>query len=297
MKRLPLILIFLSALILATGCGDSDDSSTTDATADGATGGVASTGGTASTGGSATTGGATTGGMTGTGGDTGASTIQSVVESTSWGSNVTINVESETFNYTSDGVPVSGTLPAYALSDGTTVSVVETQHNYDIPLNPEVAASTTATSLGVIGVSIDGAVFFNPYEGDGTTIAIDSNFDVNGIPFIDACNGHPLQDGATYHYHGVPYCITEMVDVAGEHSRLIGFMLDGFPVYGPQDVNGEAPTDLDACSSHFGPTPEFPEGIRHYHLTETAPYSIDCYVGTPNTTGGGGGMMGPGPRP
>lgn len=37
---------------------------------------------------------------------------------------------------------------------------------------------------------------------------------------------------------------------------------------------------LDACGGHVGPTPEFPEGIYHYHMTANeVPYSIDCYHG------------------
>ena len=38
--------------------------------------------------------------------------------------------------------------------------------------------------------------------------------------------------------------------------------------------------DLDVCSGHIGVTPEFSEGIYHYHLTaDEAPYMIDCYHG------------------
>lgn len=53
-------------------------------------------------------------------------------------------------------------------------------------------------------------------------------------------------------------------------------------------------TFLDECSCHFGPTPEFPEGIYHYHLTaDEAPYSVDFYHGeieiAANTGRGGGG--------
>ena len=63
---------------------------------------------------------------------------------------------------------------------------------------------------------------------------------------------------------------------------MIGVLQDGFPAYANQGEDGAIMTneDLDECGGHFGPTPEFPDGIYHYHLTaDEAPYSIDCYHG------------------
>ncbi|MGJ8624962.1 MAG: YHYH protein, partial [Yoonia sp.] len=117
--------------------------------------------------------------------------------------------------------------------------------------------------------------------------------------FLDECNGHPLASGADYHYHGIPVCITVDLDVAGEHSYMLGVLEDGFPVYANQDVNGEiiGDSELDECSGHFGPTPEFSNGIYHYHLTaDDAPYMIDCYHGeieVAANTGPGGDGGGP----
>lgn len=219
----------------------------------------------------------------------------SVVQAAGWADNVTITLSGDSFTFESDGLPDHGALDAYALMGGDTIGVSATDISLEIPLNPVVAASTTEAGLGAIGAAISGAVFFNPYEGDGTTVALEDNFEVDGAPFIDSCNGHPLGTGDTYHYHGIPYCITDVVDTPGEHSTLIGYLLDGFPVYGPNEGDDSPPTDLDDCSSHEGPTPEHPQGVRHYHLTETAPYSIPCYVGevsasnTMGTPPGGGG--------
>ncbi len=120
-------------------------------------------------------------------------------------------------------------------------------------------------------------------------MAVDDNFSVDGIFFVDSCNGHPLAlnaDGTgqgNYHYHGIPYCITDAVDVDGEHSAVLGFLVDGFPFYGPQGVDGVTVTsdDLDECSGHTEATSEFPDGIYHYHLTEDrSPYTVDCYHGS-----------------
>lgn len=63
---------------------------------------------------------------------------------------------------------------------------------------------------------------------------------------------------------------------------MIGVLEDGFPVNGNLGLAGAIVTneDLDECSGHVEATPEFPEGIYHYHLTaDEAPCMIDCYHG------------------
>lgn len=149
-------------------------------------------------------------------------------------------------------------------------------------------------------MAISGANIFNDYENpDRSVVAMDDNVIHDHAAFLDECNGHPLADGSNYHYHGIPVCITVDLDVAGEHSYMLGVLEDGFPVYANQDVNGEIIGDdaLDECSGHFGPTPEFPDGIYHYHLTaDDAPYMIDCYHGEVEVavnTGPGGDGGGP----
>ena len=206
----------------------------------------------------------------------------------SWGDNVTLTVDGDSLVITSNGLPDHEVLEAYGLMDGTTTAVTTYDMSVTVPLTPVYQDATTATGMGTIGGIISGAVIFNPYEGDGTSVAVDNNFDVDGVPFLDSCNGHPLPSGDNYHYHGVPYCITDTLDTAGEHSKLLGVLLDGFPVYGAQGSDGTEPTDLDECSGHAGVTPEFPDGIYHYHLTESAPYSIDCYHGEAADSGDGG---------
>lgn len=225
-----------------------------------------------------------------------AGTYGEILAAALWADDIEVSLDGDTLTLSDDGIPDHDVLEAYLLIDGSTVGVVATAYEMEIPTNPTLAAEPTDTSLGSIGVAISGAVYFNPYEGDGTTVAVDNNFEADGIPFLDACNGHPLPSGGTFHYHGVPYCVTDKVDTAGEHSVIIGVLLDGFAVYGPQGEGGAAPDDLDACSGHEGPTPEFPDGVYHYHLTESSPYSIDCYAGEVDVDSGGpGGPGGGGP--
>ena len=57
--------------------------------------------------------------------------------------------------------------------------------------------------------------------------------------------------------------------------------------------------DLDECNGRFGVTPEFPEGIYHYVITEEFPFYSRLWRGAPDTSflkGGPGGPGGPGGR-
>ena len=216
-----------------------------------------------------------------------------------WGSNVTITFENGSMRYRSNGLPNHSRQAQYALPNagvrvpsaatayaGTDPSAAQS-YNFLIPLTPTKAAAPNSTSLGTIGVMISGAALFNPYEGDGTTVALASNFTVKNasgqdVAFLDACNGHPTPMGM-YHYHALPPCVTATVDVAGGPSHLIGIAFDGFPIYGDRDITGKQLTaaDLDQCNGVTSATPEFPNGVYHYVLLTAAnsTSSIRCLSG------------------
>ncbi len=111
----------------------------------------------------------------------------------------------------------------------------------------------------------------------------------------------------------------------GSHSAVIGVSMDGYPVYGlwgfdenmtvvemrssyrlkagETGYNGiddyeyvAGLGDLDVCNGHFGPTPEFTDGIYHYHSTMLNgegemgfPYFLLCYHGETFLDEGDGG--------
>ncbi|MGB0474725.1 MAG: YHYH protein [Candidatus Poseidoniaceae archaeon] len=111
----------------------------------------------------------------------------------------------------------------------------------------------------------------------------------------------------------------------GSHSAVIGVAMDGYPIYGlwgyddqmnivemkssyklkegETGYNGiddyvyvQALGHLDVCNGHFGPTPDFPNGIYHYHSTMMNgegdmgfPYFLLCYHGETFLDEGGGG--------
>ena len=134
-------------------------------------------------------------------------------------------------------------------------------------------------------------------------MATASNFTVlndagEEVAFLDTCNGHPTPMG-TYHYHALPTCITAVVDEDGGPSHILGVAFDGFPIYGDRALDGTQLTadDLDECSGIFSATPEFPDGIYHYVLLDTADSSssIRCFSGVVDSSlaqTGGGGMGG-----
>jgi hypothetical protein len=94
-----------------------------------------------------------------------------------------------------------------------------------------------------------------------------------------------LSGGYTGHHHGIPTCLVVTLDGTSGPSHLLGFALDGFPIYGGRDIDGNVivTSQLDACNGITSATPEFPSGAYHYVLpyNTTGRYSsFNCYVGT-----------------
>ena len=139
-----------------------------------------------------------------------------------------------------------------------------------ITTTPAAASSTSDTPLGPIGVSVNGVVFYNQYAAGRQPLTSE-------IVSFDRYNGHPNPNNQ-YHYHFEPLAIT-----SSSRSRLIGVLLDGFPVYGPIDSDGSTPANLDGCNGHTAVTADFPGGIYHYHSTSAVPYISGCYRGTSGT--------------
>ena len=160
---------------------------------------------------------------------------------------------------------------------------------------PTKASATTAANLGAIGYLISGTAMFNPFEMNGTTPAVADNgsytfTDGTGTMqtayFLDQCNSH--SSGTTWHAHGNPNCVTSQVDTSTGPSHIIGIALDGFPIYGGRDINGNviSVSQLDTCNGITSATPEFPGGAYHYVLpigVTTKYASINCYSGTVST--------------
>jgi hypothetical protein len=140
---------------------------------------------------------------------------------------------------------------------------------FRIPLNPKAASTISATPLGPIGISVNGVALYNQYAGPNQPLERE-------IATFDRYHGHPQQTGQ-YHYHIEPLRLTN------DDNSLVGFLLDGFPVYGRKDIDGAHPTNLDDANGHFGATIDYPNGIYHYHITPSEPYISGGFKGTAGT--------------
>jgi hypothetical protein len=222
----------------------------------------------------------------------------------------------------------SNNIPPYTFVQTTPNPLQAQMNHWEIPRNPVEAAQTTAVPmLGLAGFSVNGQPFFGPNEGAQPAAEAYGDPVYNGI--MDPCLGHTANQ---YHYHSMLVkCLNQSSLVAepwmnddppaGEASPVVGWAMDGFPIYGPQECGDQAcakvvemqsgyakigdpktnawqayqwsahagdATYLDACNGHHGPN-----GDYHYHATSGFPYIIGCYRGTPMGIMGGGMMGGP----
>jgi hypothetical protein len=166
---------------------------------------------------------------------------------------------------------------AIQLPNGTSDPILgEQDATLRLPKSPKEATSHTGTSLGPIGVAINGVLIYNQYNG---AKALLGSLEINNL---DQYNGHPTPaPSLAYHYHSEPLYLTK---TKGD-GALVGFLLDGFPVYGPVENGKRLKTaDLDKFHGHSHATTEYPAGTYHYHVTDDAPWiNGDGYFGTPGT--------------
>ena len=154
-------------------------------------------------------------------------------------------------------------------------SIIEQSGTFKIPLHPALNPTHSATPLGPIGIALDGVPFFNQYAGPSQPLT-------GEIASFDQYYGHPQQSGV-YHYHVEPLYLTT---VRSTKSGLMGFLLDGFPVYGPKEEDGTDVSSslLDVYHGHTHATVDYPNGTYHYHFTPDAPYlNGSGFYGTPGT--------------
>ncbi|MFZ6708934.1 YHYH protein [Undibacterium sp. TC9W] len=207
----------------------------------------------------------------------------SVQGAVSWVSSFMVTLGS-TLGITGNGLPpnptgtfpIASTDPAYVY-DRNPNSISQANIAWGLPANPVVAAQPTCTSLGAIGVLLDGVRLYNADDGGYR--------DAVAWEIQDACQGHPERTGQ-YHHHNITSCLTQK-DTPGQHSPLVGYIADGFGIYGNQGENGKAlaNADLDECHGHTHAVER--NGVMvtqyHYHQTREFPYTIGCYKGTPAT--------------
>jgi len=130
---------------------------------------------------------------------------------------------------------------------------------YRIPRTPTVPATKTRTGLGTIGFFVDGVAMFDSTDGyywngsaeasgGGTGYWNREAYVNEGVTF-DPGYAHQEQSGS-HHYHANPIALrhllgdhvdynattrsySESTNTVTQHSPILGWVRDGFPVYGP----------------------------------------------------------------
>ncbi|MDP2534532.1 YHYH protein [Alteromonas stellipolaris] len=137
-----------------------------------------------------------------------------------------------------------------------------------VPVSPELAATSSATPLGAIGIALSGAPIFNDSEGTGdVSIGVIQGFDRNG-----AHTGPQ-----TYHYHLEPQAISY------DDDSLVGIMADGFFIFGRRCYSTvDYPTDLDESNGHTSVTlytgGSEEDAEYHYHISNEQYLNGEYYL-------------------
>ena len=185
--------------------------------------------------------------------------------------------------------PVQATDPAYQI-DRNPNSIRGYTLRASLPRNPKVRRSRTCVG-GTIGVMKSGVPLYSAFDAGGR--------DAVAHEVQDSCDAHPQMSGQ-YHYHSLSRCLSDTRSTRS-HSKLMGWALDGFGIYGLRGNRGAVMTTakLDSCHGHSHRLGRSRRRTYHYHATLDFPYVVSCYRGKPITSatglgiGGGGGQLPP----
>lgn len=149
--------------------------------------------------------------------------------------------------------------------------------NLRLPADPQPLSAPRCVGYGATGISLTGNAI---YHGASTL-----GNDAAAHEMLDAFGGQ--SDGTTtYHTHFLTDALLDRLDHCEPgHSALMGYILDGFGIYGPRGEDGNilSSKDLDPCHGHTHPVlwDGQMQNIYHYHWTYDFPYNVGCFKGTP----------------
>lgn len=198
--------------------------------------------------------------------------ITSVVQA-KYKSTVTIATSGGYITLTSKGTPNHVTpywgegnaLYEAAGPNGTNPGLIRERDNVmTIPTNPVPATVKEVTELGAIGMALNGVPIYNDREGGNVPL------DEQVLQHFDRAGAHVGPSG--YHYHVSGDFTTK------DDANLVGFLRDGFPIYGRKCLAGNYPSDLDSNGGHTSITADFSTAIYHYHCSNTNYLNLGVYV-------------------
>jgi YHYH protein/Phosphatidylethanolamine-binding protein len=189
----------------------------------------------------------------------------------------------------------SNGMASHAMMNGITATnlQVPTEQNFfganawRIPLNPAVAATKVTAADGPIGVAINGVPIFNPCKQGGC-----QNGDTKVLGELDICNGHAGR-ADDYHYHAAPTCLMATKPASYWDTHPLGWALDGFAIFGYNNADGSVAARDGVCGGNTSAVANAPAGYS-YHVTDSSPYVLSCFNGTPSPDlAGQGAKFGP----
>ncbi|MEI9907221.1 MAG: YHYH protein [Actinomycetota bacterium] len=209
---------------------------------------------------------------------------------------------------TTEVIVTSNGMPSFPFVKMTPNSLKAQSWVWRIPLVPKVASKTTSIKnvLGTLGLTVSGLPIYGPTEGPQPASEAYGDPVYNKI--VDSCGGH-TGPASEYHQHA----ITLLAACNLSQQTIVGYALDGFPIYtnvGCTDtdcsdtvklvsgytltgnpktnswdaytyVKSDKANVLDECNGRVEP-----DGTYGYHITNTFPYVIGCFRGTPTVQEG-----------
>lgn len=213
----------------------------------------------------------------------------------------------------SEFVLTSNGIPSYPFVALTPNGLQAKSYTFHLPRHPAEASTKAAVPLlGSVAVSVTGLPIFGPTENPNDGYR-DPFLDNQLVALLDSCNGHTAP-GGTYHLHARPDCL--LVGLGGERRGLVlGWAYDGYPILAPvvcadagcaatkrvksswKRTIGDYTTstrgpawdihayvdglgDLDKCNG-LKITEAGAQFDYAYFATDSFPYFIGCYHGTP----------------
>ena len=201
-------------------------------------------------------------------------------------------------------IVTSNGMIGYRFVPKTPNALAEQDWTWTVTRTPKVATKPTSIRnvLGTLGFTVTGLPIYGPTEGPVPANEAFGDPVYNGI--LDSCGGH-TGPGAEYHNHALHSVLACNL----KPGAVVGYALDGFPIYGPTGClntsctraatmrSGYVKTGnpkanswnayayratgatnvLDKCNGRIEP-----DGSYGYHATFAFPYIIGCFTGTPN---------------
>ena len=131
----------------------------------------------------------------------------------------------------------TNSIPSYAIGPWPNNSPTPTAQEevYRFPRMPlqQESRKRRQVDFGPVGLLLNGQAIYSAIDDQSFLDLKHWNYDTNATKskFFDCCNGRADKCGR-YHSHINPICLYNHNETC-KHSPILGYMFDGFPIYGP----------------------------------------------------------------